>query len=170
MKLIYSLVTAVTVFSSCGKDDSGTGSNPTGTVTLGTNTDGSPSTTVKGDRGDKGDKGDKGEAGKDGSNGRNGTMVSGNEWYDPITDKMWVMTTVVTSAVGWANSQSACGGAYRMPSPIEIMAALTHGMKSCAQALMGAPTQIIANDGQTYNISNGALNNVGQGAQFCIAQ
>jgi chaperonin GroEL (HSP60 family) len=57
-----------------------------------------------------------------------------------------------------------------MPTPSELSLALTHGMKACAQALTNAPTQIIANDGQDYNISNGALNNTGSGAQFCIAQ
>lgn len=170
MKLIYSLIIAVTVFSSCGTKDT---ESPTGTVSLGTNPDGTPSATAKGEKGDKGDKGDKGEAGSagsNGSNGKNGTMVSGNQWYDAITDKLWVMTTISTSTVGWNNAQSACGGAYRMPTPSEIMAGLTHGMKACAQALASPPTQIIANDGQTYNVSNGALNNTGSGAQFCIAQ
>lgn len=114
----------------------------------------------------------KGKDGKDGSNGTSGTngaMVSGNQWYDPITMKMWVMTTIVTSTVGWSNSQSACTGSYRMPTPAEISLALTHGMKACAQALVSPPTLIIASDGQTYNVSNGALNNTGSGSQFCIA-
>lgn len=159
MKVIYLFIVLVMAVSSCGKDDSAS-------VSLAANTDGTPNATVKGDKGDKGDKGEKGDAG---TNGTNGTMVSGNQWYDPITTKMWVMSTISTSTVGWNNSQSACGGAYRMPSPSEISAALTHGMKACAQALTNAPTLIIANDGQTYNVSNGALNNTGNGAQFCIA-
>lgn len=160
MKLIYILVITVTILSGCGRDDS------VATISAGVNPDGTPSTTVKGDKGDKGEKGD---AGSNGTNGVNGTMVSGNQWYDPITTKMWVMTTVSTSTVGWNNSNSACGGAYRMPTPVEISTALTHGMKACAQALTNAPTQIIASDGQTYNVSNAALNNTGNGAQFCIA-
>jgi len=156
MNLIYLFIVLVMAVSSCGRDESAS-------VSLAANPDGTPGATVKGDKGDKGDKGEKGDA------GTNGTMVSGNQWYDPITTKMWVMTTISTSTVGWSNSNSACSGSYRMPSPSEISAALTHGMKACAQALTNAPTQIIANDGQTYNVSNGALNNTGNGAQFCIA-
>lgn len=118
----------------------------------------------------KGKDGKDGKDGSTGSTGTSGTMVSGNQWYDPITTKMWVMTTISTSTVGWSNSVSACGGAYRMPIASEIALALTHGMKATAQALVNAPTQIIADGGQTYNVSNGALNNTGSGAQFCIAQ
>lgn len=115
-------------------------------------------------------KGKDGSNGAQGSTGAAGTPTSANQWYDAITTKMWIMTTISTSTVGWTNSLSACTGSYRMPSPSEIMTALTHGMKPAAQALTNAPAEIIANDGQTYNVSNGALNNTGSGAQFCIAQ
>lgn len=156
MKIFLTIILTLAL-TACGKDDSAT-------VNAGVNPDGTPSTTVKGDKGDRGEKGEKGDS------GTNGAMVSGNQWYDAISTKMWVMSTISTSTVGWANSLSACGGNYRMPSPSEVMNALTHGMKACAQALTNAPTQIIANDGQTYNVSNGVLNNTGMGAQFCIAQ
>ncbi len=107
--------------------------------------------------------------GKDGAAGTNGTMVSGNEWYDPITTKMWVMTTINTAVAGWSDSQSACTGSYRMPTGAEITLGLTHGMKAVAQALTNAPTFILASGGGTYVINTGLLGSNTTAAQFCIA-
>lgn len=115
-------------------------------------------------------RGKDGSNGSNGTNGTNGTMVSANQWYDAITTKMWVMTTIATTVAGWTNSMSACTGTYRMPSPAEVTLALTHGMKAVAQALTNAPTFILANDGGTYVINTGLLGSNSTAAQFCIAQ
>jgi hypothetical protein len=115
-------------------------------------------------------KGKDGVSGTNGTNGKDGTPVSSNQWYDAITGKMWIMTTIVTSLTGWSNSMSACTGNYQMPSPSEISLALIHGMKAAAQALVNAPIYIIANDGNPYTVNAGTLASSGQGAQFCIAK
>lgn len=115
-------------------------------------------------------KGKDGSNGSNGSSGAAGTPTSANQWYDAITTKMWVMTTIATTVAGWNNSMSACTGDYRMPSPTEVSLALTHGMKAVAQALVNPPTFILANDGQTYVVNTGLLGSNATAAQFCIAK
>ncbi len=113
----------------------------------------------------------KGKNGSNGSNGRDGTMVSGNQWYDAVSQKMWVMTTALTTLAGFSASQSACiSDNYRMPTPTEVQTALIHGMKATAQALTNAPSYIIASDGQAYTVSAGTLASPAQASQFCIAK
>lgn len=118
----------------------------------------------------KGKDGASGQAGTNGTNGTNGTMVSSNQWYDAISQKMWVMTTIATTITSWSNSMSACTGTYRMPSPTEVQTALIHGMKATAQALVNPPTFILANDGSPYTVSAGTQGSASTAAQFCIAQ
>lgn len=111
-----------------------------------------------------------GKNGSNGSNGKDGSMVSSNQWYDPISTKMWVMTNVATPVAGWNNSMSACTGTYRMPTPAEIPVALVHGLKVVAQALINPPTFILASDSGTYVINTGILGSNSTAAQFCISQ
>lgn len=110
-----------------------------------------------------------GSSGTSGTNGTNGSMVSGNQWYDPITTKMWVMTTINSTITSWNNSMTACTGSYRMPISSEIVIALTHGMKAEAQALINAPTFILASDGNPYTVNAGTQGSSATAAQFCIS-
>lgn len=111
-----------------------------------------------------------GKDGTNGTNGSSGTPVSPNQWLDAITNQMWVMTNINTTITGWNNSMSACTGNYRMPSPAEIVLALIHGMKASAQAMVGPPTFLLANDGNPYTLASGSQGSSSVAAQFCIAK
>lgn len=86
----------------------------------------------KGDKGDKGDTGDVGEAGTDGKDGVNGKdgkdgmIVSGNMWFDPITEKTWLIGGRVY------DSQRVCGNGYIVPSKQELKIAYMHGLFTVA--------------------------------------
>lgn len=115
--------------------------------------------------------------GKDGKDGKNGSMVSGNQWYDPITKKMWLMTNIATYTFTFSDIMSTCAGDYRIPLKVEAQEALAHGLGVVAQALPSAPTLIMVSmavERKMVKIANGvtvdANGDVGTlyAAQFCI--
>lgn len=131
---------------------------------------------VKGKDGSNGKDGTNGIAGpngRDGSNGssgKDGAMMATNQWYDPISQKSWVMTNFLSTVASWTNASSACTGSYRVPTAAEIQIALIHGMKVVAQGLVNAPTQIIASDGHSYLIADGTQGSSTTAAQFCVSK
>ncbi len=118
----------------------------------------------------------KGKDGKSGSNGAAGTMVSGNQWYDPITTKMWVMTNINTTLTGFTDAQSTCSGTYRIPTQAEAQAALGHGMGTQSALLSSPPTYTVvsgySSHGKVVRLSDAVFmtSGIGTGAQFCISQ
>lgn len=154
---LKALVLVVLAFgmSSCGRDDSME-------IAAGVNPDGTPSTTVKGDKGDKGEKGDPGVA---------GTPTSMNQWYDPITKKIWVMSTFNRAS---QPTDGCVSNDYRAPTKTETIAALSHGLKAAAQSLPNPAINIIVSVdsvpdyGYTIKIADGTMNVTGNGAEFCI--
>lgn len=121
-------------------------------------------------------KGKEGAKGSSGSNGAAGTMVSGNQWYDPITTKMWVMTNINTALTGFTDAQSTCSGTYRIPTQAEAQAALGHGMGTQSALLSSPPTYTVvsgySSHGKVVRLSDAVFmtSGTGTGAQFCISQ
>lgn len=121
-------------------------------------------------------KGKDGAKGSTGSNGAAGTMVSGNQWYDAVTTKMWVMTNINTSLTGFTDAQSTCTGTYRIPTQAEAQAALAHGMGTQSALLSSPPTYTVVSGysthGKVVRISDAAFMapGTGTGAQFCVSQ
>ncbi len=83
--------------------------------------------------GTKGEKGDKGEPGE---------PVTGNEWYDPITQKEWLFGAVSTTRLIAAN---ACSNGYRLPTSAEAIAAVAHGLLVASSDLDG-PANVWVSD------------------------
>lgn len=121
---------AVALFlTACGADDSSDTAKPLAQTLIEGATGAPGPQGPKGDKGDKGDagaKGEQGDKGERGERGEKGEATSSNEWWDPITQRFWLLGGVVGS------SQRQCGGAYSVPTVLELDTARTHGIYSAA--------------------------------------
>lgn len=134
------LVALVAVLSSCGVD-SAQEAKETALVAADASIPGNQG--AKGERGEKGDVGAPGVNGKDGLNGRDGKdgvngrdgrdglqgkagedgkPVGQNQWYDPTTDKFWLI------AEKDYYSEATCSGFYRYPDTSELTQAIDRGI------------------------------------------
>lgn len=117
----------------------------------------------------KGKDGSNGKDGTNGTNGKDGTPTSSNQWFDPVSKKAWVFSGLLMDTASFVDN--TCTGDYRLPTAAEIMSALGHGMKAASQLVVSPmPTQIFANTGVPYLLSNGLQGVAGLTAQFCIAK
>lgn len=91
----------------------------------------------KGDRGPAGPMGPRGPQGDRGPAGRDGAVIVEvpvplNQWYDPLTDRAWLIGTAVLYA------DAECGASWRLPTLAELVDAKHHGL-GLAAADLGAP-------------------------------
>lgn len=79
-----------------------------------------------------GPKGDKGDPGADGK------PVSPNQWYDPITEKTWLVGSLL--AQGMIPVQPPCANGWRLGSLAETREAIHHGLALASAHLNGPVT------------------------------
>lgn len=142
---LFILLIAFQCFVACGKDDSKGGNDDTSKSILTSELE-NPGTGEPGERGPQGpagpqgpqgEKGDKGDAGPQGAqgvageDGNDAEPLPLNQWYDPLTQKYWLITT----SKPW--SATACG-LWRYPTAVEMQTAIDHGI-FLASADIGGP-------------------------------
>lgn len=150
MRLFILLI--VFSFMGCGKDDSkGASSNELSQGNTGLENPGSGTVGERGPQGQtgaqgaKGEKGDPGERGTNGAKGDQGTAgkdaepLPVNQWYDPLTQDYWLITTEGP----W---QAEACGEWRFPTAQEMLAAINHGIYLASHAIDGPETTAWSGD------------------------
>ncbi len=137
--------------TACGHDDSKGTTDAVSQGNTGLENPGSGATGERGPQGPQGNpgaKGEKGDPGKDGANGAEGdTGAAGkdadpvpmNQWFDPLTQRDWL----ITSNLPW--SATACG-LWRYPTALEMQAAIDHGIYLASHAIGGPETSAWTGD------------------------